>query len=556
MRVALGVDFGTESARALLVDLDSREECGSAEASYRHGVIDEVLPSSGARLPHEWALQDADDYLDALERSVRDVFDGSAASPDDVVSLGIDTTACTVVPCTSDLVPLSRLASFRENPYAYAKLWKDHSSQYCADDLNGLLRDTPGYLEYYGGSLSPEWMLPKTLMIYREAPSVFESTELFLEQEDWIVSNLVGKVVRGAHVAGYKGGYREESIGYPPAKLLDKASSGFSAVLNKLGHDFKSPGQLAGLLVEKWADRLKLPRELPVAVGNMDAHVAVLGAGVVEPNVIVAVMGTSVCDLLVSDKLAAVKGIQGVVRNGILPKMWAYEAGQAGVGDTYAWFVKKLMRNSECDPQRTVGEIFRSLEEEAEDIPAAQTGIIALDWLNGNRSRLIDTQLSGVIVGLTVSTQPAEIYRALLESTALGQRVIFDAFQEYGIEIKRIVACGGLAKKSPLLMQILADVTGREIEATSSSNTPALGAALHGAIAGAAVESWEEAADVAKRQVTTYRPIESNQKAYDSLYQVYMQLHDFFGVEKPEIMHSLRATRSVSGNNYMNWREK
>lgn len=540
----LGVDFGTLSARALLVNLETGDEVATAEAPYRNGVIDSQLPASGEQLPPEWAIQDADDYLEALTESVREVVAQGSVDSEQIVSIGIDTTACTMIPSTAELVPLSRIPAFRNCKYAYAKLWKDHSSQYCADDLNSQLRNIPGYLECYGGNLSPEWMLPKTLLIYRECREVFDSSDLFMEQEDWIVSNLVGKVVQGAHVAGYKGGYRVEGDGYPNSLLLEKVEKGYSIVLQKLGHDFKKPGELAGKLIDSWAEKLGLCAGVPVAVGNMDAHVAMLGAGVIESGTMVAVMGTSVCNLIVDNSFAPVKGIQGVVYEGIIPKKWAYEAGQAGVGDSYGWFVNHIVRNKEAANTKSVSEVFKALEEEASCIKPGGSGLIAMDWMNGNRSVLIDSRLSGLFVGLTVSSTIADMYRALLESTAMGQRIILETFANQGIEINRIVACGGLPRKSPLLMQILADVTGQEIEVTLSSNTPALGAALHGAIAAGVCTSWEQAASLVRKDTNRYIPNAENTGTYEKLYQIYRSIHDFFGVNNPSIMHNLRKIRS------------
>lgn len=543
-KVALGIDFGTESVRALLVDLASGEELGTSESAYEHGVMDERLWTSSEALPADWAIQDPDDYLVALCSAVRGALASSGVEPAEVRSIGVDSTACTVIPAASDLGPLSRRREFRDSPFAYAKLWKDHSGQACAASLNAAFKDVPGLLEYYGGALSPEWMLPKALFLFREAPDVFRAASKLIEQEDWIVSQLVGHEVRGAQVAGYKATYRSTGAGYPSAEQLDAVEPGFSAVVEKLGSDFLSPGAQAGELVSDCADKLGLIAGTPVAVGNMDAQVALLGAGVAAPGTLVAVMGTSVCDLIVDQHLAPVRGIQGVVRDGIIPGYWGYEAGQAGVGDTFGWFVRKVILSSVSRPQATVRDVFSSLEAGAASLAPGASGMLALEWMNGNRSVLIDAGLSGMMLGMTLTTSPVDMYRALLEAATMGQRIIFEAFESQGVSVDRVVACGGMAKRSPLLMQILADVTDRNIEVAASSNTPALGAALHGAIAAGLVDTWERAASLVSRPVRTFAPEEENRAAFDEMFEQYKRVHDFFGIQAPEIMHSLRRTRA------------
>ncbi|EJZ87735.1 L-ribulokinase [Schaalia turicensis ACS-279-V-Col4] len=540
-RIGCGVDFGTESARALLLDLETGDEIGSAVSMYTHGVMDRELWVTGEALPPQWALQDPDDWMDALADSIQGAVREAGVDGSDIVSLGIDTTACTVVPARRDLTPLSRLDDLRKNPWAWARLWKDHASQDCAEDLNRRFADTPDFLEDYGGALSPEWMLPKALLILRCAPEVWDRAELLIEQEDWIVSQLVGHEVRGRHVAGYKGSYRVESGGYPEATVLDDVEAGFSGVLGRLGRDFLDPGDFAGGLTGEWAERLGLRTGLPIAIGNMDAHVALLGVGCTKPGTLVAVMGTSVCDLVMHERHERVAGIQGVVRDGIIPGHWAYEAGQAGVGDAFSWFVDVLRLAQVGGEPVSRSSLFAHLEAEAEKLAPASTGVVALDWLNGNRSVLINADLSGVFAGITLTTSVVDLYRALLEGVAFGQQVILEAFEECGIAIERIIACGGLSKKSPLLMQILADVTGREIEVSASANTPALGAALHGALAAGLIEDWDRAAALVSAPSRIYTPDTEAVAAYERLRQSWRSVHDWFGVEHPELMKEWRT---------------
>ncbi|MCD4548942.1 ribulokinase [Schaalia sp. lx-260] len=543
-RLALGIDFGTESARTLLVDLDTGTEITTAISLYPHAVMDRTLWRTGTPLPAQWALQDADDWLISLKESVTQAIKTAQSlgyHPHEITSIGIDTTACTVVLTDTDLNPLSRYPDLHKNPYAYARLWKDHASQSYAEKINRITAEIPEFLEFYGGALSPEWMLPKALFLMCEAPEIFTQAQRLIEQSDWIVSQLIGHEVRGKHTAGYKSCYRTEKHSYPSPETLEAIHPGFSNVLDKLGQEFLEPGEQAGTLTPTWAQKLGLPAHLPVAIGNMDAHVALLGSGCTEPGTLVAVMGTSVCNLIMAKQREAVKGIQGVVYNGIIPGYWAYEAGQAGVGDTFGWFVQTLQATHSNENKTNIADTFRTLEKEASAITPASTGIISLDWLNGNRSVLINSDLSGAFIGLTLRSTRADIYRSLLEGVAFGQRVILESFESCGIPVNRIITCGGLPHKSPLLMQIMADVTGREIEVTQSSNTPALGAALHGALAAGTISDWKSAAELVKRNNTSYTPQPQAHEAYSDLYTLYLRIHDWFGIENPDLMKELRT---------------
>ena len=545
-RYAIGVDFGTESARAVVIRLEDGAEVATTVQPYAHGVMDSVLAHTGAPLPPETALQDADDYLAALTAVVRGAIQRSALSAESVVGIGIDSTACTLVLTDDALVPLSRSTRWRTHPLAYARLWKHHAAQPCAEKIITAAQERGGmFLPQYGGRISSEWLLPKALQTLRDDPEIYAAASRIIEQQDWIVSTLVGHEVRGASVAGFKGNYRSEDGGYPPEDFLDSIETGLSAVLDKIGHEFLAPGAAAGELSERWASELGLSPRTVVAVGNIDAHAAVLGCGVTGPGTMVAVMGTSVCNLLVTADHRTPVGIQGVVRDGIIPGMWAYEAGQAGFGDTFGWFARSMAAADVADLATISGRsVFDGLESRARELGPAGSGLVVLDWMNGNRSILIDSALSGAIIGLTLATRTHHIYRALLEAAAFGQRVILDAFVEAGVEIERIVVCGGIPTKSPLLMQILADVTGREIAVSSATNTSALGAALHGAIA-AGVLDWEAAAAIAPSISVTYTPSPAAVSVYGELYAIYRELHDDLGVQRPSVMHDLRRLQSA-----------
>lgn len=544
---AIGVDFGTESARSVLVRLADRAEIETATHLYEHGVMTETLAASGEKLAPNTALQDPDDYLVALEKVVRAVVDRSGVDPQQIVGLGVDTTACTIVLTDDDLVPLPRSPRWKKHPLAYARLWKHHAAQSHAEEINRAAEAEGGlFLPQYGGRLSSEWVLPKALQTLRDDREVYDATSRIIEQEDWIVSTLVGTEVRGASVAGFKGNYREESGGYPSPEFLNSLEPGFAGVLDKLGHEFLTPGESAGTLTSEWATRLGLDTHVTVAAGNIDAHAAFLGAGAAQPGTMVAVMGTSVCNLVVSKEHRTPRGIQGVVKNGILPDHWAYEAGQAGFGDTFGWFARNMTSADIADlASISATSTFEVLESKAQALQPGGSGLIVLDWMNGNRSTLIDSNLSGAIVGLTLDTRDYHIYRALLEGAAFGQRIILEAFEEAEVPINRFIVCGGIPAKSPLLMQILADVIGMPVEVSSSANTSALGAALHGAIAAGEL-TWESAGKAESAIATVYRPNPTAHEAYNEIYTHYRAIHDTFGIDQRSLMHSLREIQANS----------
>lgn len=542
----IGIDYGTESCRAVVVDLRTGAELAEATHAYRSGVIDGVLPATGETLPANWALQDPQDYIEGLTAVVRSAMASSGLSADDVIGIGIDTTACTIIPTASDGRPLAGTPEWRSEPHAYAKLWKHHAAQPHADRINALAQAHGGlFLDNYGGKISSEWLIPKALELYEGAPDVFAAAERIIELEDWLVSQLVGHEVRGAHVAGYKANYRAEDEGYPSEAFLDELSPGFAAVLGKVGHDFIGPGARAGGLTDVWANRLGLRVGIAVASGNMDAHVAMLGCGVSNPGDMVLVMGTSVCNLVLATKKRHVEGMSGAVKDGIIPGFWAYEAGQAGVGDTFGWYVRNFLPKNYAEAAEAAGVSgFDYIADRAAALRPGASGIVALDWFNGNRSVLVDSDLSGLLVGMTLATRPEHIYRALVEAAAFGQRTILEAFEISGVAVDRIVACGGLPGKSPLLMQVLADVTGRQIHVSASANTPALGAALHAGIAAGAAtggyDSFAEAAALGRISDRAFVPDPTAGEVYDQLYAIYDQLSTDFGRHPQDVMYALR----------------
>ncbi|HZQ81432.1 MAG TPA: ribulokinase [Gaiellaceae bacterium] len=534
MKAALGIDFGTESARALLVDVADGRELATAVHAYDHGVIDERLPGDGVALADDWALQDPDDYLRAVQGAVPRALAASGVRPEDVVGVGIDFTSCTMLPTLRDGTPLCKLPSLRRHPHAWVKLWKHHAAQPEADRINALAaeRDEP-WLARYGGKISSEWFFPKALQILDEAPAVYERAERLLEACDWVVWQLTGVESRNACAAGYKAMWSKRD-GFPPSSYFAALDRRFEQVVDeKMSTRLLPPGARAGALSEAAASWTTLLPGTPVAAANLDFHASVPAATVTQPGTLVMIMGTSNGLMLLGDELVDVEGMCGVVEDGVLPGLFGYEAGQSGLGDVFGWFV------------RGFGESHDALAAKAATLRPGESGLLALDWLNGNRSVLVDAELSGLVVGLTLATTPAEIYRALLEATAFGTRVVVDGFERAGLPVERIVACGGVPDRNPLLMQIFADVTGRTISVAGSAQTPALGAAMWGAVAGGAFSTITLAAEqMAHLRDTVYRP-SGGRGAYDALYAEYLRLHDLFGRGGDDAMRNLRRLRAA-----------
>lgn len=542
-RLALGVDFGTDSVRAMLVDCDRAETPAVGEARLLHGVMEDTLLASGKPLPSSYALQQPADYDAALVTAVRQAMQAAAAGPTDVIGIGMDTTACSMLPVDPDLTPLCERPELQAEPHAYLKLWKHHGATAEADAINRLAAERQeDWLDRYGGSTSSEWMLAKAWETLRRAPEVYRQADQFLEVGDWLVSRLTGSPVRGACAAGYKGMWLgDRHVGDAFAAALDTRLDGFFT--HKLRGPILPAGRAAGRLQRAWAERLGLATGTTVSAPIIDAHAAVPGAGVTGPGKMVMILGTSTCHMLLSEREERVLGIQGVVRDGILPGFYGYEAGQAACGDLFDWLVDRLLGGGDA-----AGAMHQRLSAEAAAIPAGGTGLLVLDWWNGNRSVLVDPHLSGLIVGLTRGTRPAELYRALIEGTAFGTRRILDAFAERGLTVDEILACGGIAQRNPVLLQIYADVTGRPLRRVSAPEVCARGAAVFAAVAaGTACGGFETVAAAVAAMVpggeTIVQPSAGNTKMYDSLYQHWLRLHDHFGRGGHEVMAYLRSMR-------------
>ncbi|MEV0156350.1 ribulokinase [Micromonospora sp. NPDC050686] len=536
-RYVVGVDYGTLSGRALVVRVRDGAEVGTAVHEYRHGVIESALPDGGPALPPDWALQDPEDYRDVLRHAVPAALTAAGVDPSRVVGIATDFTACTVLPTLADGTPLCQVPELRDRPHAWVKLWKHHAAQPHADRINALAHERrEPWIGRYGGKISAEWQFAKGLQILAEDPDVYRRAERFIEAADWIVWQLCGAETRNVCTAGYKG-IRQDGR-YPSREYLTALHPDFADFVTKLDGPLLPLGDRAGSLTARAAAWTGLPEGIAVAVGNVDAHVTAAAARALDPGRLVAIMGTSTCHVVNGRDLAEVPGMCGVVDGGISPGAWGYEAGQSGVGDIFGWFVRHAAPAGLDSHER--------LTELAAAQPVGAHGLVALDWWNGNRSLLVNHDLSGLIVGLTLATRPADVYRALLESTAFGTRMIIEAFVEAGVPITDLVVAGGLTSNR-LLMQIYADVTNRPLSIIGSAQGPALGSAIHAAVAAGAYPSIHEAsAAMGRVHEAAYRPDPANVRAYDALYAEYRALHDHFGRGGNDVMLRLRAIRNAA----------
>jgi len=535
-RYAVGVDFGTESARAVLVDCADGSEAATAVCVYSNSVIDERLPApdDDVLLQPDWALQDPGDYVRALQATIPAILAESGVNPSQIAGLGIAFTACTMLPTLADGTPLCEVPELRRDPHAWVKLWKHHAAQPEADLINRVAgeRGEP-WLQRYGGKISSEWFFAKALQILREAPELYARAERLIEASDWVVWQLTGVETRSSCTAGYKAMW-SKADGFPSDDYFAALDPGFRHVVDeKMSRSIVPLGTRAGELTEQAAAWTGLLAGTPIAVANVDAHVSAPAVRVTEPGALVMIMGTSTCHILLGDEPAVVEGMCGMVEDGVVPGLFGFEAGQSAVGDIFAWFAELAMTPHEV------------LERAAATLRPGQSGLLALDWWNGNRSVLVDADLRGLLVGMTLQTKPAEVYRALIEATAFGTRVIVEAFESGGVPVNAIVACGGLPERNKLLMQIYADVLGREIVVGASKQAPALGAAMFGALAGGVYESIAATSrQMAHESTESFTPDAEAHSVYNQLYAEYVRLHDLFGRGGNQVLRTLKGLQA------------
>jgi L-ribulokinase len=541
-RYAIGLDFGTNSCRSLLVNVESGFELASSVFLYPSGADGVILDSSDPSL----ARQNPGDYVLGIEATIRGAIQsGKEADPafcaEDIIGIGVDTTGSSPMPVDAQGQALCFHEQFKHDPAAMVWLWKDHTSYREAAQITQLAAAIrPEYLSRIGGTYSSEWWWSKILRCKNSATDVFNSAQSWVEICDWIPALLTGemspvRMKRSVCAAGHKAMFNPMWQGLPDTEFLDQLSAGLGSLRAGLYDQAYTADCQAGVLSQAWAAKLGLSPRVAIAVGAFDAHMGAVGAGI-SPGTLVKIIGTSTCDIMMHpnhEPLRDIPGVCGIVDGSVVPGFYGIEAGQSGVGDIFLWFVNTLV------PERygkTPGEKFASLEKAASALLPGESGLLSLDWNNGNRTILVDVRLAGLLVGQTLHTQPPEIYRALLEATGFGALAIIDRIEEYGVPVKEVVNCGGLAVKNPLLMQIYADITGRSMKVSRSEQTPALGAAIFAAVAaGESAGGYRSVADAQKSMVglgNEYAPVEANHKIYKQLYVLYRQLHDAYGTRQ------------------------
>lgn len=534
-KYSIGLDFGTNSVRALIVNVQTGEELGTAVWNYAHGERGIVIDPKDPNL----ARQHPADYVEGTENTIRQAIEAARQKPGfdpaNVIGIGVDTTGSTPIPVDAEGHPLALSDTYRDNPDAMAWLWKDHTGHAEAAAITETARRIrPQFLAKCGGTYSSEWFWSKLWHCLKVAPEVFAAAHTWVEMADWIPAFLTGtehpeKLRRGVCAAGHKAFYHPDWGGYPDEEFLSELAPELVRVRRTLPEKAFSVAEKAGDLTPEWAERLGLPAGIPVAMGAFDAHLGGVGSGIAV-NVLVRTVGTSTCDLMIaplSQALPDIPGLCGVVPESILPGMYGLEAGQSAVGDIFNWFVNVV---------QPAGKTHEALTAEAEALKPGESGLLALDWHNGNRTVLVDQRLTGMILGLTLHSTPAEIYRALIEATGFGARVIMERFEEYGVKVNRVINCGGIADKNPLVMQIYANIMGRTMEISRSAQTCALGSAIAGAVvAGKAAgghDNYDDAVNaITAVRSTRYEPQPEAVRIYDRLYRLYRRLHDSFGVK-------------------------
>ena len=538
-KYVIGIDYGTLSGRAILADVSDGRVVATAEMAYPHGVMDRALPD-GTPLKPDWALQHPQDYMDVLDDVLPKL--ARAVDPQDIVAIGIDCTSATVLPVDADGEPLCFQPEYTSRPHAWCMMWKHHGGQEQARRMTELARrrDEP-WLKRYGGIVNAEWMLPKLLQLLEEAPDVYDDMAHYIEAMDWIIWRLTGRQTRSAACLGYKAMYCGV---FPSREYFAELNPRFADVAaTKLRGEILPLGACAGRLTQGMAQRFGLPAGIPVAVGNIDAHVCLPAAGIDGPGKLLAIIGTSSCHIVVGEGVCEVAGMSGVVQDGVLPGCTAFEAGQSCVGDSFAWIEKNCVPESVAQAAREKGvPVQQHLTELAARLRPGESGLIALDWFNGNRSVLADADLTGMMLGMTLQTRPEEMYRALLESTAYGARTIVDAYRSGGVRIDTFLAGGGIPQKNPLMMQIYADVLNMDVHVSAEAQGAALGSAIYGAVAaGVYPDAAAGARHMGSGCCAVYHPIPENVAVYEKLYAEYTRLHDYFGRGACDAMKRLKA---------------
>jgi len=549
MAYTIGLDYGTNSLRCVIVDITDGTELVTAVYEYETGDRGIILDSNN----HNLARQNPADYIKGVEITVKGAVAQAQRADkdfktDDIIGIGVDTTGSTPLPVDKSGDPLCMLEKFRDNPNACVWLWKDHTSHAEAAKITELAaKKHPEYLAKCGGTYSSEWFFSKIFHCLRADPEVFEAAYSWLECCDYIPAVLTGTtkpdlIKRSRCAAGHKAMFNSRWGGLPAKEFLTELDPALGELRDRLYEKTYTADSAAGRLTEQWADKLGLPYGIVVAVGIIDAHSGAVGSGI-APGRLIKIIGTSTCDMLVAKSIQDIPGICGIVDGSILPGFFGLEAGQSAVGDLFNWFVNYVQPGGEKAGSH------EALTQKASLLKPGQSGLLALDWNNGNRNILADQRLTGLLAGQTLHTKPEEIYRALIEATAFGALTIINRFEEYGAKVSEVINCGGIAERNSLLMQIYADVTGREMKISRSAQSCALGAAIAAVVAGGGYDNFAEAQEaMCGVKEIIYKPISQNHKVYQRLYALYKKLHDAFGLQSysgslAEVMKELLAIK-------------
>jgi len=539
-RYVLGFDFGTLSCRGVVLNVETGELCVTAEDAYRRGVITGKLPEADISLPDEWCLQDPDDWLFSMRKICGDMLDRAGVNPDQVIGLGVDFTSCTLLPVKKDGTVLCQIPAFRDDPNAWPKLWKHHGAQNQAERLENYAAVNTDWLkDYFGNSVSSEWAYPKMLQVLEESPKAYEAADYFIEGMDYIPMLLTGEVTRNNGVLGVNFFYIE-GRGFPDDSFAAGVNPSFrNVVKEKLGGRILKPGELVGTVKPEMARFLGVSEKTVVSVGNSDGAIAGCGAGVNESGSMMLVVGTSTCHQMMYDRYVPFDGICSIAADGMVPGLYGYESGQPATGDLFSWFAKNCAPESVTQQASCRGmSVLDYLNDEAQKLLPGECGLVTIDWLSGNRSILSNYDLSGAMIGLTLETTPVDMYRSLVEANVYGTRMIIENYELHGVHIDRIYAIGGISRKCPWIMQMIADVLRSDIIVPQFDNVPAYGAAATAAVAAyqAGIEYGcrdfnETAKRLIPKETIVYHPDLSKSVMYDEVYEQYRVLHDYFGLD-------------------------
>ena len=543
-KYTIGIDFGSLSGRAVLMDAESGTILDSSVYEYPHAVMNENLPD-GTPLPLNTALQHPTDYIEVLSNTIPRLLSNTGTAPEDVVGIGVDFTACTMLPVDKNMKPLCLYEEYSSEPDAYVKLWKHNASQPDADEINRIaIERKEKWLDIYGGKIAADWMLPKIRQILRESPEIYEKTARFIEAGDWISYVLTGEETHSACFAGFKALWNDE-LGYPSSDFHAAISPKLKDLVGtKLSDKVDMIGGVAGKLSASGAELTGLKEGTAVAIPIIDAHASIPALGITDESTMLLIVGTSGVAMINSPKKIDISGICGRTYGSVIPKMYTYEAATC-CGDHFDWFVKNCVPEAYENDAKDQGiSIHKYLREKARKLRAGESGLLALDWFNGNRSVLSDASLTGMILGMTLRARPEEIYRALIEATAYGNRVILDTFTDGGMNIEHIVASGGIAEKDDMLVQIYCDVLNRPITVSDAKMSASCGSAIYASVAAGIYPGVREAVEkLSVRTGKTYTPITENVAVYERLFAEYKTLHDYFGRGENGVMKRLRNIR-------------